>query len=319
MRQLIVISGFLVWSAISQAANGERIAFPKAEQITENTVRIPFDLVDHLIVIEGQVLGKKGGFIIDTGAEALILNRVHYPKNLPVRRKVASSSGVMSAMGDVFQNIVDALLLSNTFSISKKKADIIDLSHIEKQKKVKILGIIGHNVLEDYEIFIDFYLKQLTLSRLGSSGNTLDSDVYLEKIADSLDFSLRRHTIVLRGEISNHFLSLGLDSAAELNQLTPDTHSQILKYFYPKKRVMVMGASRHKKEVLIGSLHRMKLSETVYLGPMTTMLSRMSRLNEAFGTELDGLLGYEFLKQKRVIINYKKRKLYFINFPIVSK
>ena len=319
MRQFIVISGFLVWSLIAQAVNGERIAFPKAEQITENTVRIPFDLVDHLIVIEGQVLGKKGGFIIDTGAEALILNRVHYPKNLPVRRKVASSSGVMSAMGDVFQNMVDALLLSNTFSISKKRADIIDLSHIEKQKKVKILGIIGHNVLEDYEIFIDFYLKQLTLSKLGASGNTLDSEVYLEKMADSLNFSLKKHTIVLRGEINNHFLSLGLDTAAELNQLTPDAHSQILEYFYPKKRVMVVGASKRKKEVLIGSLHRMKLSETVYLGPMTTMLSRMSRLNEAFGTELDGLLGYEFLKQKRVIINYKKRKLYFINFPMVSK
>jgi hypothetical protein len=39
-------------------------------------------------------------------------------------------------------------------------------------------------------------------------------------------------------------------------------------------------------------------------------------MNEAFGTSLDGVLGYEFFKQKRTIINYQKQKLYFINYPV---
>jgi hypothetical protein len=37
---------------------------------------------------------------------------------------------------------------------------------------------------------------------------------------------------------------------------------------------------------------------------------------EVFGTQLDGILGYEFFKYKRTIINYKKEKLYFINYPL---
>ena len=39
-------------------------------------------------------------------------------------------------------------------------------------------------------------------------------------------------------------------------------------------------------------------------------------MNEAFGTNLDGILGYEFFAQKRTIINYQKEKLYFINYPL---
>ncbi|MEO1012891.1 MAG: hypothetical protein AAFX53_16450 [Bacteroidota bacterium] len=319
MRQWLAILGFVLGGVVVQASELGRIGFPKAEWITENTVRIPFALVDHLIVVEASVLGQKGGFIIDTGAETLILNKVHCPKNLPMKKKTHSSSGVMSAMSDTFQNMIEKLSLTTYFSIPNKRADILDLSHIEKQKKVKILGIMGHSVLKDYEIFVDFYLRQITLSKLDKSGNTLDRDVYLERITDSLDFKLNRHAIVLSATINKSSLTLGLDTAAELNQLTPKANSRILKYFYPKERVKVMGVSQRKKEVLIGDLHRMKLSETVFMGPMTTMLSRMDHMNQAFGTELDGLIGYEFLKQKRTIINYKKRKLYFISFPIVQK
>jgi len=35
--------------------------------------------------------------------------------------------------------------------------------------------------------------------------------------------------------------------------------------------------------------------------------------------QLDGILGYEFFAQKRTIINYKKEKLYFIDYPLPTK
>ena len=49
------------------------ILFTEAEVLNEYTTRIPFKLVDHLIVIEAQLLNKKGNFIIDTGSKNLIL------------------------------------------------------------------------------------------------------------------------------------------------------------------------------------------------------------------------------------------------------
>ena len=78
----------------------------------------------------------------------------------------------------------------------------------------------------------------------------------------------------------------------------------------------LIGASNRKIEALYGNLHKVKLSETVYFGPMKTLLTNLSSMNKAFGTKLDGILGHDFFAQKRAIINYKKQKIYFIDFPI---
>lgn len=75
--------------------------------------------------------------------------------------------------------------------------------------------------------------------------------------------------------------------------------------------------SSKKLEVIYGNLHRVKLSDTNYFGPMKTILTNLNNINMTFGTKLDGILGHGFFAQKRVIINYKKEKLYFIKYPIL--
>lgn len=79
---------------------------------------------------------------------------------------------------------------------------------------------------------------------------------------------------------------------------------------------MLVGASGKKIEVMAGKLYRVKLSDRIYFAPMTTLLTNLNQMNEAFGTSLDGILGYEFFRQQRTIINYKKEKLYFVEFPL---
>ena len=171
---------------------------------------------------------------------------------------------------------------------------------------MNLLGIIGFSILKDYEVFIDLHLNQITLTKVDAYGNKLDKHVYLEKITDSINFNLKNHTIVLNGVINKQNLKFGLDSAAEFNQINKSTNKKALKYFYPKKRLYLVGASNKKIEVVAGKLYRLKLSETIYFGPMDTVLTNLNNMNEAFGTHLDGILGYEFFKQKRTIINYKK-------------
>ena len=43
------------------------ISFSKVEFLTTHTVRIPLKTYGQLVVIEGELMGKKGNFIIDTG------------------------------------------------------------------------------------------------------------------------------------------------------------------------------------------------------------------------------------------------------------
>jgi hypothetical protein len=301
--------------ANSFANNIDKLIFPNAEILNEYTARIPFKLIDHLIVVEATVLNKKGSFIIDTGSQNLVLNKVHFHSKYENNIKNNSTTGIFSNIDNPLQKKLSEFNLQQ-FTLKNKNADIIDLSHIEKSKKMNLLGIIGYSILKDYEIFIDLYLNQITLTKTDKKGTRLDPKVYLEKFVDSINFKLIKHTIVINGSINNQRLKLGLDTAAEFNQINKSVNKKILKHFVPKKRIRLTGASNNYIEVLLGNLHRLKLSKTVYLGPMKTILTNLTKMYEVFGTQLDGILGYEFFKYKRTIINYKKEKLYFINYPL---
>ncbi|HMQ43799.1 MAG TPA: hypothetical protein PKC63_05560 [Mariniflexile sp.] len=293
----------------------QTIVFPKAEVINEYTIRIPFKLVDHLIVIEAEISNKKGNFIIDTGSETLILNKVHFPEFYEHQRKQSNASGVLQSVESSYEKDIKEFALEH-FKIYNKVSDVIDLSHIEHAKKIQLLGVIGYNILKDYEIFIDLYLNQITLSKVDAFGEKWDKNVYLEKIIDSLDFKLKNHTIVINGTVNDQNITFGLDTAAEFNQINKSINKKVLQQFKPIKRLLLSGAASDKKiEVLAGKLYRVKLSETVYFGPMYTVITNLNKMNEAFGTDLDGILGYAFFEQKRTIINYQKKKLYFINYP----
>lgn len=299
------------------ATNGmtQTIVFPKAEVINEYTIRIPFKLVDHLIVIEAEISNKKGNFIIDTGSETLILNKVHFPEFYEHQRKQSNASGVLQSVESSYEKYIKEFALEH-FKIYNKVSDVIDLSHIEHAKKIQLLGVIGYNILKDYEIFIDLYLNQITLSKVDAFGEKWDKNVYLEKIIDSLDFKLKNHTIVISGTVNDQNITFALDTAAEFNQINKSINKKVLQQFKPIKRLLLSGAASDKKiEVLAGKLYRVKLSETVYFGPMYTVITNLNKMNEAFGTDLDGILGYAFFEQKRTIINYQKKKLYFINYP----
>lgn len=294
---------------------GTPIVFTNAEKINKHTTRIPFKLVDRLLVVEAAALGKKGNFIIDTGSEALILNKGHFKAN-PYRIKSTKTAGVLETLDAPIEKKLEHISLQG-LHIKDKMSDVIDLSHIEKSKKVRILGVIGYQILKDYEVFIDLHLHQITLSKVDVKGNKLTPKVYLEEIVDSLSFTLKKHTIVVEGSINSKKLFFGLDTAAEFNQLNKNVPRNVLKAFHPKQRIKLRGAGNREIEVLTGKLFRLKLSNTVYFGPMDTMLTNLNTMNEAFGTQLDGILGYEFFARKRTIINYQKQKLYFINFPFI--
>ena len=79
MSQLIkYLTFFLLLSVqflFSKDDNGLPILLTNAEIINEHTTRIPFKLVDHLMLIEGTLHDKTGNFIIDTGSENMFRRR----------------------------------------------------------------------------------------------------------------------------------------------------------------------------------------------------------------------------------------------------
>ncbi|MBL86436.1 MAG: hypothetical protein CMO82_07240 [Winogradskyella sp.] len=323
MHQSIKIIIVLLFFAKSFATETKPIKdvppffFTKAEFVNASTTRIPFKVIDQLIVVEVEILDEVGDFIIDTGSEALILNSVHFKTTRNYSDESEQKSGINDNIEDVKEKHLN-LLSINDISLEKLNADVIDLSHIEKTKKIKLLGIIGYSILKNFEVFIDMHLNQLTITRIDKKGNKLSDKVYAETIEDSIDFNLKKHTIILDAYVGDKKVVFGLDTGAEYNQLNKNLDSEILDYFYPSRELKLTGASGKKKKVLAGKLYRVKLTDSIYFGPMKTVITNLRKMNTAFGTNLDGVLGFEFFKQKRTIINYRKKKLYFIANPITE-
>ena len=262
LRQLTIIFFIFLGFKYSWAFDGANppIHFSNAEILNPYTTRIPFKLIDHLIVVKAEIFEQKGNFIIDTGSETMILNKVHFSNVYEHQKKNVESSGIMHSVESSYKKHIKEFRLQS-FKLENKNSDVIDLSHIEKSKKMKLLGIIGYNILKDYEVFVDMHLNQMTLTKVDKAGNKLDKRVYLESIIDSVDFKLVSHTIVVNGLINNQNVRLGIDSAAEFNQINKSVPKTVLKYFVPKRRMRLSGINNRKVEVLAGKLHRVILSK----------------------------------------------------------
>ena len=191
-------------------------------------------------------------------------------------------------------------------------AHIVDLNHIEIKKNTKFIGILGYNVFKDFEILIDFPYNRLRLSRIDKSGARVDKTPPWEAPLDSISFDLKRHFIVVKSVINAVSLDMILDSGAELNLIDRKVNKKVIEKFTVIKRVNLIGAGKKQVEVLAGVLRDIKCGNQKS-AEMNTLLTSLDDINSSFGINVQGVLGYEFLSQRRTLINYKKRKIYFFS------
>jgi hypothetical protein len=284
------------------------LLFTDAIESPNQTIRIPFRLVGRLIVVTASVEGQEGNFILDTGASKLLLNNKYFKGGY-----VNNSSSSIGATGQIYGPVRTRTAKEiqwDAFLFKRVNADLLDLTHIEETKNTAILGMIGYGVLRDFEIFFDYFLKQIILCRLDKNGNTLDDNPYLRQPIDSLNARVDGHVVVLQATVDGSDLKLGLDSGAEINLLDRNVDRQVLAKFEIAKRINLMGAGKEKVEVLAGTLYGINLDGIKCAG-MHTLLTSLDEANSAFGTRLDGVLGFEFFAARPMAINYKKKKLYF--------
>ncbi|MBK8501915.1 MAG: aspartyl protease family protein [Saprospiraceae bacterium] len=272
-----------------------------------NTIHIPFFLTGRLITVEGRIGHVVGNFFFDTGAERLILNRSYFESGKALSSTALGSSGIVDL---VQKQPIDTLYLDRLFMLNLN-AHVIDLAHIEAKKNIQIRGIIGYDVFKDFEILIDYRSRIITLSRLDNSGRPIEARQIWELKSDSIHFFLRHHMITFAGDIGGKKLIFMLDTGAELNLLDRLVGKRVLRHFEILKRVKMSGVGKKEVEVLAGLLKDLKCADQEPEA-MHTLLTNLDEMNQAFGTQIQGVLGYEFLQNKRILINYKKEQLYFL-------
>lgn len=245
---------------------------------------------------------QTGLFILDTGTQELILNTAHVnrPDGGRTIRDVGGHSAKLKTGYFSFS--------LGKINIKQKRAFLADLRHLESRRNIRILGLIGFSILEDYEIVIDYATKKLTFFELDSKGNRLAASPVRPEPPLALPIKLKGHLPCMEVRIGRESFFLALDTGAGLNVLDTRIRERIAS-LTEDKRANVKGISRRQIRTQTVMVEGFQL-KAVTFPPMRTFFKSLDRLNEhVTGQDIDGLLGYEFLRHCRTALNYRKREL----------
>lgn len=281
-------------------------SIPYTEAYTPNSVIVPFTSIGGLIILKGRVNSDEGNFILDTGANGLVLNDFYFTPD----RSLASERGVgLSGKTSVLGALAVDSFHFDQLTFPNTAAQTINLQHLENRKRTKILGLIGYDILKDFEIMIDYRRRILTFSKTDKFGNIMTTLPHTINKVDSFLFKLGNHIPVITLKVQGKTKRMGIDTGAEYNLLNIRRSKNIMSNFKILKTIEINTTGK-PVDALAGKLYRVALKEKYKCGGMSTVLINFRHLENIYNTKLDGILGYEFLAPWLFSINYKKQKLF---------
>jgi hypothetical protein len=263
-------------------------------------VVIPLKRAGRLFLIEAIIDDQTGNLVFDTGARGLVLNNIYF-RNYNKTGKV-NSAGITGEAGLVEQITVGRIEFADLM-YKNLTADMANLGHIENQRGVKILGLIGLNMLRDFEIIIDPANNELNLFRIDKAGQRQNNSLpgfkpdYSQKIEGNSDI------LFLQCNIGGKTLKFCFDTAAETNVISNGSNKTIMSTLTITRRTKLKGAGSSVSEVLFGRMNDFKIGDR-HIGNMETVITNLYALNEAYNTTIDGVLGYSFLEHGIVCVNF---------------
>lgn len=273
---------------------------------------VPFICKNNLALIQAEVEGKKGYFILDTGTPDLTLNRSFFKGE--ASEKVFY--GVNSKALDVELKFVR--LNINGF-IKDSEARIIDYTAIVANTGLPVLGAIGNRAFDGCEIVFDYIFKEITIYRLGRTGDPLQNRALHEPPRDTLAFVQKGSMPTIAVLVGETTVRIGLDSGAGVNVWDEN-----------KKNGIAPCSKKLETRVLVSFGADTILARGVELDSVRVRSIGCPALNVYFismkqlnrdlpGPELDGILGYEFLSRYRTAINFRKKEIYIWNAAYVQE
>lgn len=267
-------------------------------------VEIPFRLSGNLILVDAEINGVQGRFILDSGAPDLLLNS-SYLRSSKIRGKL-SAQGVTGSVEKVSVEFVKHFKW-HQHELKNVKVEAFDMGHIEQVRNEKILGLIGFKFFEAYEILLDYQHSRVILYKLNRSGEPI---VSRELAPDhTIPFRMKGHIAVVKAKVAGQALDFGIDTGAEMNVLDIRSKDKVLKHFQILSRGILNGNGNQKMEILTGKIKNLEINGIPY-PKIRAVLTSMEGLNRAYDAQLDGIFGFYFLIRRKTAINYQQRKMY---------
>ena len=236
-------------------------------------------------------------FILDTGAGTSLLSSELATK---LAVKIIGSKEGQSAGGKVAVSLakVDSLAMGET-KLSNIDVGIVDLAHIGRTVGAKIDGDLGYNFLKHFRVTINYRDCELRLDdpkRVEGFARGAQTEIPIRLANAAKPLILVDVHANGRGPFQ-----FAIDTGTSTTAITPELAKQLDVTTSPVGAGTTGGAAVDFHAALLQSfqLGGAKIENmAVVVADFFTMLSA------AVGAKLDGIVGYNFLRNYKVVIDY---------------
>src|SRR5438132_3049522 len=241
-------------------------------------------------------------FILDTGAGTSLLSS-DLAKQLEA--KVIGSKERQSAGGKVSVSLakVDSLTVGET-KLHDVDVGIVDLSQIGKTIGAKIDGDLGYNFLKHFRVTINYRDCEIRFDdpkRVESFGRGAKTEVPI-RLANPA-----KPLILIDVHANGHGpFQFAIDTGTSTTAIAPELAKQLSIEGLPVGPVTTGGAHI---DVTAGNIQSFQLGGAKTDDMPVVVANFFTMLNSAIGVRLDGILGYNFLRNYKVVIDYPGESL----------
>ena len=236
-------------------------------------------------------------FILDTGAGTSLLSS-DLAKQLEM--KIVGSKEGQSAGGKV------AVSLAKTDSLAVGEAKlqdvdvgIVDLAHIGKTIGAKVDGDLGYNFLKQFRLTIDYCNCEVRLDDpklVENFGRSAKTEVPMRLASPAKPLIL----VDVRANGRGPF-QFAIDTGTSTTAITPELAKQLGIKSSPIDPVTTGGA---QVDVTAGTLQSFQIGGATIDNMAVVVADFFAMLSSAIGAKLDGIVGYNFLRNYKVVIDY---------------
>lgn len=272
--------------------------------IAQAPFTVPFTQANHLILIEAVADGRKGHFILDTGAGDIILHEKYF-STLQTGEEIFEDIN-----GQGFRLRTGWVNLSlGALSRKNEKAFIVDLRQLEKVLGRNLFGKIGTHFFRKTELEIDYAAQELRIHPSGweerNTGKDRPAAVW------TVDMKMKGHIPYLQSRVDGKTVRLGLDTGAEVNVVNERGSERLNGELLQQRQVAVWAVGDQPTVAKFRQLLNFQVGGVAYAPMATVTIPTLPFNNHLPGPRLDGILGFPFFSQHRIALDFEKRTISF--------
>lgn len=187
----------------------------------------------------------------------------------------------------------------------------LDFSNIEKkQRGIQIGGLIGHELIKDYDLLIDYKSQELILIVPEQYEEYKKQYLFNSKLT-VVPFQMTSHLPLVQARIGNNDYTFALDTGAEANLIDVKFFQRVSGELKKIKKNTLSGLDQNSKEVNAGKLKKLFIGGKT-LKNTETIFGDISHLNTDDDHKIDGIIGYEVLSKQKTLISFARKEIVFI-------